>query len=745
MKLRSQKTEFLIVVVLACLMVFSPMSFLVNAASLTIPTNQCTVSYTFQPPSINCTTIDGATYSVLTTPTATLAGNPGEPDLPIYSARILLPYQEDVQSVSASPSPQTMLGTFDILPVEQAHPLFPGHDNDTPVVEKNVSIYSSDQEFPGSFFTTIGTYYFRGYQILVLELHPVQYNPLTQKTVFYENLQVTVSTVPASTPSPLYRGGIDEDATRAMIDNPETLSTYPHSGDAPLTQYELLILTTNTLKNAFIPLKNAHDARGVPTVIKTLFDVGGSTTDDIRNYIRTAYQNWGINYVLLGGDDDVVPAQNLYAEVNGGDTTDSFPSDLFYACLDGTYNYNGNDKWGEPHDGDNGKDVDLIAEVYVGRACVGDTQEVGNFVNKTITYMNYNPTDPFLNTLLMAGEQLDDETWGDDSMDNLIANAIPQNTYTIHKLYERDYAWSKSDLIAEMNVGVQMINHLGHANEDYVMKLDSSDVDQLTNEKLFFVYTQGCYSGAFDIGDCIAEHFTVKTTHAAFAGVLNARYGWYIPGSNNGLSQMYHRTFVSGLLKKNQGTIGKANHYSKEYYVAMINQNGMRWCYYQTNLFGDPTLVFYLSNATTSDLSGGGTLTWTDITPGMTVNGSFTISNVGEANSSLSWKIIDYPSWGTWTFIPASGVVTPEQGPVTIKVSVVVPQKKGAFDGTIKIVNVGNYNDYCTIGISLTTPLNQEMQHPYAHQFLEKLLQWFPSLSHFISLHPALAHLLGIQ
>jgi hypothetical protein len=724
MKQPSQKTKFLVVVVLTCLMACSPMAF--------------------QSPSVNSTTIDGATYTVLTTPTATLAGNPGEPDLPVYSAHILLPYEEDVLTVSASPGPQTLLGSFDILPVDQAHPLLPGHENDSPVAAKNLSIYTADQEFPGSFFTTIGTYYFRGYQLLVLELHPVQYNPLTQNTVFYENLQVTVTTTPASAPSPLYRGGIDEEAARAMVDNPEVLSTYPHSGGAPLPQYELLILTTNALKNSFTPLKNAHDAHGVPTVIKTLFDVGGSTTDDIRDYIRTAYQNWGINYVLLGGDNDVIPAQNLYAEVNSGDTTDSFPSDLFYACLDGPYNYNGNDKWGEPHDGTNGGDVDLIAEVYVGRACVGNTQEVGIFVNKTITYMNLNPTDPYLNTLLMAGEKLDDQTWGDDSMDNLITNAIPPNTYTIHKLYERDYPWTKTDLINEMNAGVYMINHLGHANQDYVMKLDSSDVDLLTNTKLFFVYTQGCYAGAFDMGDCIAEHFTVKTTHAAFAGVLNARYGWYIPGSSNGLSQMYHRSFVSGLLKKNQGTIGKANHYSKEYYIAQINQNGMRWCYYQTNLFGDPTLVFYLSNATTSDLDGDGTLTWAGISPGATVNGSFTIRNVGEANSTLSWKVIDYPSWGTWTFTPASGDVTPEQGPVTVLVSVVVPDKKGSFTGTIKVVNIKNYNDYCTISISLTTPLNQEVQHPYAHQFLENLLQRFPALSHFITLHPALAHLLGI-
>jgi len=721
------------------------MSFLVNAAGPATTASRYAVSYTFQPPSIGSTVVDGTTYSILTTPTATLAGNPGEPDLPIYSARILLPYQEDVQTVTASPGPQTLLGTLDILPVDHAYPLLPGQDNVSPVAEKNQSIYSANEDFPGSFFTTIGTYSFRGYQILVLTLHPVQYNPRTQETVFYESLQVSVTTMPASTPNPLYRGGIDEDAVRAMIDNPETLDTYPHSGEGPFTQYELLILTTNALKSAFTPLKNTHDARGVPTVIKTLFDVGGSTTEEIRAYIRMAYQNWGINYVLLGGDDDVIPAQNLYAEVNGGDTTDSFPSDLFYACLDGTYNYNGNDKWGEPHDGDNGKDVDLIAEVYIGRACVGDTTEVGNFVNKTLTYMDYNPTDPFLNTLLMAGEQLDDQTWGDDSMDNLIANAIPANTYTIHKLYEQDIAWTKTDLIDDMNAGVHMINHLGHANQDYVMKLDSSDVDLLTNDKLFFVYTQGCYSGAFDMGDCIAEHFTVKTTHAAFAGVLNARYGWYIPGSDNGLSQMYHRTFVSGLLKKNQGTIGKTNHYSKEYYAAMINQNGMRWCYYQTNLFGDPTLVFYLSNVTTSDLSGGGTLTWTDIPLGGTVNGSFTISNVGEANSVLTWKILDYPSWGTWTFTPSIGDATPEQGPVTINVSVTVPTKKGAFDGVIKVVNVKNYNDYCTISISLTTPLVQEIQHPYAHQFLTRLLQRFPALGHFISLHPALARILGVQ
>jgi hypothetical protein len=724
----------------------STAAFLVEATTPT-DSNPIIVSYSFQPPSISQKTVDGAIYSVLTTPTATFAGNPGEPDIPVYSARILIPYQQSVQAVSVTPGALTTLGTYDILPVEKALPLLPDQPLEQPTLEKNTLIYSANQEFPGTLFTTIGTYFFRGYTILVLTLHPIQYNPLTQKTVFYEGMQITVTTTSSSSTNPLYRGGIDKEAARGMVDNPDVLATYPQTGASPLEQYDLLILTADALKDSFLPLQTAHDARGVSTIIKTLSDVGARSTDNIRDYIRTAYTTWGINYVLLGGDDDVVPAQNLYAEVNNGGTTDSFPSDVFYACLDGPYNFDGDSKWGERHDGTNGSDVDLVAEVYVGRACVGDVNEVDNFVNKTITYMTYNPNEPYLNKLLMAGEQLDDTTWGDDSMDNLIATAIPPNTYAIDKLYDRDHAWSATELIAEMDAGVHMINHLGHANQDYVMKLDSSDVDQLTNAKLFFVYTQGCYSGAFDIGDCIAEHFTVKTKHAAFAGVLNARYGWYIPGSSNGLSQMYHRSFVSGLLKKNQGTIGKASHYSKEFYISMINQNGMRWCYYQTNLFGDPTLVFYLSNATTSNLDGNGTLRWTDIAHGATVNGSFTIQNIGEANSTLYWKVIDYPSWGTWSFTPTSGDgLTPEQGAVTINVSVIAPnEKRGSFNGTVKVVNLRNYNDFCIISISLATPVNQQILHPFAHEIFEKLLQWFPFLEHLISLHPFLSQLFGIQ
>jgi hypothetical protein len=321
-------------------------------------------------------------------------------------------------------------------------------------------------------------------------------------------------------------------------------------------------------------------------------------------------------------------------------------------------------------------------------------------------------------------------------MENLVTTAIPAGMYGIDRLYEGDHIWTASELIAKMNGGVHMINHLGHSNENYNMKLGNGDVDGLSNDKLFFVYTQGCYSGAFDMGDCIAEHFTVKTSDAAFAGVWNARYGWYSPGATNGLSQQFHRAFVKGLLMENKGTLGKTNHYSKEKFVSSINQNGIRWCYYQTNLFGDPSVVFHLASPTTSNVEGAGQLSWADVKPGTTVTGSFTLSNVGEAASKLAWRVSEYPDWGTWSFTPASGdSLTPEQGILTVQVSVVAPAERNQqFSGTIKVINIQNSSDFCLIPISLATPVSTEVSHPLLHLILEKLLQRFPLLEKILTL-----------
>jgi hypothetical protein len=102
-------------------------------------------------------------------------------------------------------------------------------------------------------------------------------------------------------------------------------------------------------------------------------------------------------------------------------------------------------------------------------------------------------------------------------------------------------------------------------------------------------------AGGFDNPDgydCIAEHYTVKTSHAAIGGIWNARFGL---GSNNTLdspSGAYDISFFKAIFEENITEMGRASHYSKEDNIPRIAENGMRWCYYETNLFGDPELSF---------------------------------------------------------------------------------------------------------------------------------------------------------
>ena len=77
---------------------------------------------------------------------------------------------------------------------------------------------------------------------------------------------------------------------------------------------------------------------------------------------------------------------------------------------------------------------------------------------------------------------------------------------------------------------------------------------------------------------------------------MNARSGWGMSGSTDGASQRFYREFWDAVFGENITEIGKANQDSKEDLLARINYPCMRWCYYQLNLLGDPTLKFYDRN-----------------------------------------------------------------------------------------------------------------------------------------------------
>ena len=568
-----------------------------------------TYTLSFGRPAVEKTTIGKSIFDTVRIDDLPENGAYGEPLLPIKELRILLPYHTKVRCIDVTPSEPISLGLgYIVEPAPKDIPLSIEDENQIPL--QHEGMYNISGVFPGCLFETIGIYGFRGYQILYVTLHPVQYYPFTGELFYYPEMMITVTTDKDSTIpiNNLYRDRENDlNQLRGKVDIFKESTTYPSLQRETYEDYELLIITTDSLKTSFEPLADYHTLQGVPTLIATLSDVGSTDPEDIRSFIRDAYMNQNIEYVLLGGDSDVVPARLLWVTSGYGDSAE-LPADLYYGCLDGTFNYDGDDRWGEPSDGENGEDVDLVAEVYVGRACVGDSVEVDNFIQKTVGYVYTD--DPYLEKALMVGEFLwdDPDTWGGDYMDELINGSsahgyttlgIPSNNYTIDTLYDRDWPgndWPKEELITRINDNVHLINHLGHSWYDYNMKMYIADADALTNTKYFFAYSQGCDNGGFDnpLGyDCIAEHFTVKTEHGAFAVIANARYGFGASGSTDGANQRYHREFIDAIFGEDIIQLGRANQDSKEDNLYRINIKVMRWCYYEINLLGDPTIDFF--------------------------------------------------------------------------------------------------------------------------------------------------------
>jgi hypothetical protein len=145
-----------------------------------------------------------------------------------------------------------------------------------------------------------------------------------------------------------------------------------------------------------------------------------------------------------------------------------------------------------------------------------------------------------------------------------------------------------------------------------------------------------------------------------------------------------------------------------------VDDNGLVWTkvYAESN---DETILdtigirFELVPPPAPDLTCIGSLGWTDIAPGSTVTGSFTVKNIGEQGSNLNWEVSEWPDWGTWTFSPSNGNNLPKDGTTIVQVTVVAPdQGDQQFSGEVKVVNADDSNDYEIIPVSLATPVNQQ-------------------------------------
>jgi hypothetical protein len=569
--------------------------------------------------------------------------------MPVKNIKILIPYQMCIDEIIVKGEKRELIKTK--VNLEYGKKLIPIKNNIC--INKELKFDSNEKSNNNDLFSMVGNYKLRGFPILYINLYPIQYDIEYSNLFFYENIELEIKLIKTDEYFNIRGIKRDFDLIQKLVDNPLDLVSYEKHLDSLLVEeYEYLIITNNRLLNSnhsnnfyfFAEEKNNRDVKTKIITVEEIvnnsdyylngtwgdnnpdnpfyqmeitknFSFFNDTQAKIRNYIRYAYSNLGVDYVLLGGDADrdndienIIPCRGLFANESGlplhssfilDEEEDDIPSDIYYSNLDGNFNYDLDNHFGESPDRNDIAyidEADLLSEIYVGRACVDSVEEVSNFVMKTLSYQNLED-DPYFSKILFVGEYLGFpgvSLYGGNYKD-LIIPIIPDN-YNIVKLYDRDLSdnWDKNDIIDIINIATpHIINHDGHSYYGYNMRMSNGDIDKLSNTNYFFAYSHGCMAGGFDNPagyDCIAEYFTVGSPYGAFGVIMNARYGLGSEDSLDSPSQFLDESFFKALFTENIRQVGRANHYSKEDNIWRINENGVRWVYYETNLFGDPEI-----------------------------------------------------------------------------------------------------------------------------------------------------------
>ncbi|MEN6445260.1 MAG: C25 family cysteine peptidase [Candidatus Cloacimonas sp.] len=535
----------------------------------------------------------------------------GEPILPFVPVNILLPFGNKYLSSEVSISKAETVAeniTFEI-----AMPPLPTSAPMPNLTQTLVNPKLENRLYPDKQWQFLGIQYYRGYQIALFNVYPYRYNPITKKLFASSQVQISLNSefedAEAEYEANFYTNSAKtQSALNSLICNPENIATYQSAPNYRnvanvarnidlSTPRQMIIITNNSRLSWFSSYSVWHSDRGVSNAVFSVEDIlsaypGTDNAEKIRNFIINAYQTWAnssqpLEYVILGGDDEIVPERGAYGQV--GDTIDlRMPTDIYFSNLDGDWNANQNQIWGETND-----NTDMIPEIHIGRFPAETQTEFNNMFSKIQYYVD---NDTFSNNLaLFIGEQLNDNplTWGGDYKDN-VAQYLPDE-YNMHTLYQRDGTYSSQSVYNAINAGAGIMNHMGHANESTLIGQSNGTVESLTNTEYGFLYSQGCYPAAFDQrtsgnNESIGEHF-VTASGALFSFIGNTRYGWYSPGNVNGASEYYDRQFFNGLFEQNYPALGEALTYSRlQNLNNALSSDVMRWCYYEMVLFGDPSI-----------------------------------------------------------------------------------------------------------------------------------------------------------
>lgn len=533
----------------------------------------------------------------------------GQPSLPWHSVRLLLPEGTKAESMEVEMTDfQELEGRFDLFPYQPARTY---SDRRKPEFYKDETVYSSKNVYPAENQGVLTTQYVNGYPLAIATFTPVKYFPSERKVLIAKTVNVKIRVCSDG------RSNIDMRSSRpqiinkvkSLVDNPEMIDNYAVDNSKSLQGYELLVVTPEQYIADFDDYLEFYDRLDLRTNIVSVESIyetmqGVDNQEKIRNFIIQEYQDNDILMVLLGGDVALVPYRGLYADVISGGShniDNGIPADLYFAALDGSWNNDGDEHWGEP-----GED-DLYPEIGVARMPFNNVGQLADMIHKTIQYQQFPVLGEFT-TVALGGEKLYDNPYTQGSQylelligehdDNGYSTKGIDEDYNFKKFYAEEGNWSGSNLRGAINSGVGYVHHAGHANTDMVAGWTGSTLNPESfsgangvDHNYTFFHSHGCDCGGFD-KSCVMERL-VTMPYFAVSVIGNSRYGWFNEGQTEGPSIHLQREMTDAFWAERIPYIGMALSEAKCQTAPWVTAPGqfeegaLRWNFYDLNILGD--------------------------------------------------------------------------------------------------------------------------------------------------------------
>jgi len=413
-----------------------------------------------------------------------------------------------------------------------------------------------------------------------------------------------------------------------------------------LQTYDYIIITTENLNNAitssmFLEWKNliGYNVKIVNiTDIEIASQAGEDLPEKIRNFLRSYYQNWGINYVLIVGNHATIPMRYCYPDPTNHRfdifdwTSGEVPTDYYYADLSSS----DSDSWdldGDGYYGEYGQDMpDFFPEVYVGRIPTNVQSRITYTLDKFVTFEQ--DTGEWKGNALHAGAFFyftNEDHSGNPAMDGAVLSYYIENDimdgWTISHYSEQEgleksiYSWpalSETAFINDWRNGqYSVVNWQGHGWTNRVARKvwSSDDGDgvpewdeiswpdfininsNLDDDFPSIVTAESCYVGCPEPasgGNLGIDLLTDPSMGASIGVIASARspYGSFDwpnnPGGSDSIIYEFNRFMINDSKK-----VGEALYDSK--YFCNFNYGWNHYAEYidmfTFNLFGDPSLA----------------------------------------------------------------------------------------------------------------------------------------------------------